>query len=97
MSQSEEIARLMRDNGRLAAQVESQRAEIGTLRRSIPPLLVEGDRLVKQVEVLTEHIRKARRQRNAYRSWADRLAEWLSSYNGDDRVFMEYLRWRDQP
>ena len=72
MSQSEEIARLMRDNDWLAAQVESQRTEIGYLRQSIPPLLMERDRLVKQVGILTDHIRKARRQRNAYRSWADR-------------------------
>ncbi|MGJ4851899.1 hypothetical protein ACH6CV_16805 [Bacillota bacterium Meth-B3] len=102
MSQSDEIARLERDNEWLAAQVDSQRAEIGYLRQSIPPLLLERDQLAKQVEVLTDHIRKARHQRDAYRAWADRLDKVLgavqSVFGWTSEIMMAYRQWRgDQP
>lgn len=133
MTPSNEIARLTRDNDRLAAQVESQRAEIERLTTLSEDLernrkewltlaarnswtIREYSNRLKDMEMFCDvaskealkvegkmskqcdRTRKARRQRDAYRSWADQLAEWLSSYNEDDRIFMDYCRWRgDQP
>lgn len=133
MTPPNEIARLTRDNDRLAAQVESQRAEIErlttlsedlernrkewlilaarkgwTIREyynrlkdmemfcdvaSKEALKVEG-KLSKQCD----RTRKARYQRNAYRSWADRLAEHIHYALGDGELLLAYRQWRgDHP
>lgn len=52
----------------------------------------EAERLEERAKY-AKHIRKARRQRDAYRNWADRLASWIGMQGAKCAPLMAYRQW----